>query len=72
MTVINAVSYGGLRFSIPDLDLWASAWKTVLIVLPAGLWGLLLTPILSAVTAWFPARMTLRDKPVDILRDLGT
>ena len=72
MTVINAVTYGGLRFSIQDLDLWASAWKTVLIVLPAGLWGLLLTPIISAATAWFPARMTLREKPMDILGDLGT
>lgn len=72
MGVINAVSYGGLRFSIQDLDLWASAWKTVQIILPSGLWGLLFVPILATITAWFPARITLRKKPVDILRDLGT
>ena len=68
LAVIYAISYGGLRFSIQELDLWASALKTVLAILPAGLWSLLLVPLLSTLTAWFPARYTLKDNPVNILR----
>lgn len=71
MTVINAVSYGGLRFRIQDLDLWASAWTAVKLVFPAGLLGLAFTPILSIGTAWFPARYILRKKLVNILLSGG-
>ena len=69
--VIYGVSYGGLRFSIQDLNLWGSAWITVQTILPSGLLGLVFVPILTTITAWFPARITLREKPVDLLRDIG-
>ncbi|MDH3943591.1 MAG: hypothetical protein OEV06_05815, partial [Anaerolineae bacterium] len=71
MTVINAVSYGGLRFSLLEMNLWQAAWESVANVLPAGLWGMVITPLIGAATAWFPARGILREKPVDILREMG-
>jgi hypothetical protein len=67
MTVILATVYGGNAWGFPDLDLWAAAWRALQPALQSGLFGVLVTPIISAASAYPPVRALLKKPVVDSL-----
>ena len=52
--VILAVVYGGVSWGIPDLDIWSAAGRSLLPTLRNGIIGLFATPLICALSAWYP------------------
>jgi adenylate cyclase len=69
MTVIYALSYGGIPFGLMDLALWPAALQSVEPALLQGLPVLVLVPVISAVAAFPPARKILRGTAVETLQE---
>jgi putative ABC transport system permease protein len=69
VTVIYAVSVGGIAYGFPDLNLWGAAWDSVKPTLVSGLSALVLTPLISAGAGWLAVRKLIRGTAVEIMGD---
>lgn len=68
ITIILAVVYGGNTWGFPDLDLWGAAWRSVQLATINGLFGIIVTPIISACAAALPVRTILRSNAIETMR----
>lgn len=55
--------HGGNAWGVPDLDLWAAAGDALGPSLVNGLWGIVLTPLVSVLAAWVTASGMVRAQP---------
>ncbi|MBN1888343.1 MAG: FtsX-like permease family protein [Thermoflexales bacterium] len=67
LVVILATVYGGNAWGVPELDVWAAAWRSVQAALATGLVGLAAAPLVCAVAAWLPARTILRGPAIETM-----
>jgi putative ABC transport system permease protein len=67
LTVIFCLAYGGIPFGLVDLDLWRGARQSVQPALVNGLVGMIITPIVSAATAWLSSRPLLRGSAIETM-----
>jgi hypothetical protein len=67
MTIIFVVTYGGNSVGITDMPLWSTAFEMLRPTVITGLVGLLVTPLIAAVAAWFPMRRVLQGTAIETL-----
>ncbi len=72
LSVIFVVSFGGNSWGVPDLDLWAAAWRSLQPALLNGLVGLVVAPLLCAGAAWLPVRAILRGSAIETMNETAT
>jgi class 3 adenylate cyclase len=70
LVVILATVYGGNAWGVPDLDLWAAAYRSVQPALATGLVGLVAAPLVCAAAAWLPAQTILRGSAIETMNVL--
>jgi putative ABC transport system permease protein len=68
LTVIFATVYGGGSVGVENYQPWAAAFRTLPKVLPTSLMGVLASPLICALAAYFPANSILRGAAIETLR----
>lgn len=67
LTIIFATVLGGSTVGLENYQPWAAAFRTLPKVWPTGLIGVLASPLICALAAYFPARSILRGAAVETL-----
>jgi hypothetical protein len=67
LTIIFATVYGGGSVGVDNYQPWAAAFRTLPKVLPTGLIGVLASPLICALAAYFPANSILRGAAIETL-----
>lgn len=67
LTIIYALSFGGIPFGLVELNLWWAAGESVRPAVAQGAPLLLLTPLLSVGAAWLSVKRTMRETAVALL-----
>jgi ABC-type antimicrobial peptide transport system permease subunit len=67
LTVIFATVHGGSSVGIVGYEPWAAALRTLPKVLPTSVLGMVASPLICALAAYFPARSVLRGSAIEIL-----
>jgi putative ABC transport system permease protein len=67
MTIIFVVTYGGNSVGLDDLPLWSTALEVLRPVLVTGIVGLIVAPLISALSAWLPTRNLLKGAAIETL-----
>jgi putative ABC transport system permease protein len=71
VVVIYAVVSGGSAMGFTGFPVWPAAWASVAPALRTGMVALLLTPLLTAILAWIPARRLLQGSVTEALSEGG-
>lgn len=72
LTVIFATVYGGATVGIANYQPWAAAFRTLAKVWPTSLIGVLASPLICALAAYFPANSILRGAAIETLQPEAT
>ena len=60
LVLIYVVTSAGSPMGFPDFPVWSAAWNSARPALSPGLFAILATPWLTALSAWLPARRMMR------------
>jgi putative ABC transport system permease protein len=66
ITIILPMVYGANSWGFPDLDLWGAAWRSAQPAILNGIFGIIVTPVISACAASLPLRSILRGPAIEI------
>jgi len=69
--LLYAVVSAGSPMGFPDFPVWPAAWSAAAPALKRGLLALAVTPMLTALAAWFPTRRALRGSVAENLAETG-
>jgi putative ABC transport system permease protein len=67
LVLLYVVISAGSPLGFPDFPVWSAAWNSARPALGPGLFALLTTPWLTALSAWLPARLMLRASALEML-----
>ncbi|MCP4423166.1 MAG: FtsX-like permease family protein, partial [Chloroflexi bacterium] len=67
ITLIFALSYGGIPFGLMDLPLWEAALEALPAPIYSGLAGMIIAPFISALAAYWPSRSALRGTAMETI-----